>query len=64
MTILMIPLHLPISQTAPMILRETKHRHIVRLFVVRNLLIIDHEPLSHEEKAELLSCIEGPIIVS
>lgn len=63
MTVLMVPLHLPVRSTAPMIHRETSLRRVTRVEIVGNFLEIEHERMTHEDKAELLSCIEGPIIV-
>lgn len=64
MTVLYVPLHLPVKATRPMIERETDCREVTRVEVVGSFLEIEHERMSRENMAELLSCIEGPIIVS
>lgn len=63
MTVLYVPAHLPIKQTLAMIQRETAYRDVIRVEVVGNFLEIEHERMSRENVAEMLSCIEGPIIV-
>lgn len=63
MTVLYVPMHLPIKATLAMIERETAYREAVSIRVGRHSLMIEHEPLSHESKAEMLSMIEAPIIV-
>lgn len=60
---LYVPLHLPLTATVPMIQRELKYREIVSFKVEDDWLELTHEPMCHESKAELLSCIESPIIV-
>lgn len=60
---LYVPLSLPLRFTRPMIARELRYREVLSFKVETNLLVIEHDELSHESKAELLSCIEGPIVV-
>lgn len=60
---LYVPLHLPIKTTLSMIERELKYREVVSFKVEENWIELTHEPICHESKAELLSCIEAPIIV-
>lgn len=60
---LYVPLHLPLKATLPMIERELKYREIVDFKVEDDWLELTHEPMCHESKAELLSCIESPIVV-
>lgn len=56
--VLYVPTHLPLKATLPMIQRELKYREIVDFKVGDDWLELTHEPLCHESKAELLSCIE------
>lgn len=60
---LYVPMHLPIKTTLSMIQRELKYREVVSFKVEDNWLELTHEPMCHESKAELLSCLEGPIII-
>lgn len=60
---LYVPLHLPIQATLMMIQRELKYREVVSFKVEDDWLELTHEPLCHESKAELLSCIETPTVV-
>lgn len=64
MTTLYVPLHLPILQSRTMLERELRYREILSAQVTRHSLIIEHERMSHESASEILSCIEGPIIVT
>lgn len=63
MTILFVPLHLPVAQARRFLTTELMYRKVISFKIDGLILIIEHEPLTHEDKAELLSCIEGPIIV-
>lgn len=58
-----VPIHLPIKPTLSMIQRELKYREVVSFKIEDNWIEITHEPMCHESKAELVSCIEGPIII-
>lgn len=60
---LYVPMHLPIKATLSMIQRELKYREIISFKVEDNWLQLTHEPMCHESKVELVSCIESPIIV-
>lgn len=60
---LYVPIHLPIKSTLSMIQRELKYREVVSFKIEDNWIEITHEPMCHESKVELFSCIEGPIIV-
>jgi hypothetical protein len=60
---LYVPIHLPLQATHAMIERELKYREVVSFKTNRSWIELVHEPMCHESKAELLSCIESPIIV-
>lgn len=63
MTVLHVPLHLPVAQAQSFLATELAYRSVVSVKVKDNLLIIEHEYLSHEEKVELLSCADQLAIV-
>lgn len=63
MTTLYVPLHLPMRVTRNMLERELHCREVLGVKVTAKSLIIEHGRMSHESASELLSCIEGPIIV-
>ena len=64
MATLFIPLHLPVGTIHSMLNRELRYRNVLSVKVGKTIMEVEHEAMSHESKAELLSCIEGPIIVT
>jgi hypothetical protein len=64
MATLFIPLHLPTGAIHSMLNRELKYRDVLSVKVDKTIMTVEHEAMSHESAAELLSCIEAPIIVT
>lgn len=60
---LYVPLGLPVNVTRPMIERELKFREVVSLKLNRYSIEIEHTELSQESKADMMSCIEVPIVI-
>lgn len=63
MALLFVPLSLPAPMAEAVLLRELRHREVLTVKVCGRSMVIEHEGMSHESAAGLLSCIEGPIIV-
>lgn len=63
MTVLHVPLHLPVGQAQRFLAQELAYRSVVSVKVKDNFLVIHHNHLSHEEKAELLSCADQLAII-
>ena len=63
MKTLYIPLHLPLRVARDLLSREVGLREVTSVKVTRHCMVIEHERMSYEAAAELLSLLEQPIVV-